>query len=426
MFLPSDEGLTMSAEHKRMLQNLKIDEYQPGPILHDFEILRMFIKEHEVPVTASLQLPMRVLSDINSRLAHPLDLRLKRPQQKSYPHIHGLYLLVRASGLTYIDETSAKPVLLADEEACQGWAGLNPTERYCTLLETWLLRGKSEIIGERGRPLWLLPDNFQYAASFYVRLPGDGLAVAGNRDVENWLAYRPGWHNLGLLDLFGMIRIQHGTPEPGQGWRIETIHRTPAGDALLAALHTGFLEAFDRITELEDEGNVPFGILQPALQPYFPGWKNNLATPEWIFRNGTYFFKVSLGPVWRRIAIGAKRSLDDLANIILVSVEFDQDHLYQFTYRNRFGFSQDISHPLLEEEPCTSEVLIGDVPLRVGQTMTYLFDFGDNWKFGVTLEQIDAEGTDDRPRILETHGESPEQYPRWDDDDEDMDWDESE
>jgi hypothetical protein len=422
VFLPSPKGLKVSPEHKRVLQSLAIDEYQPGPILHDFEALLLFIKEHELPVTASHQLPMRALSDINARLAHPLELRLKRPQQKSYPHIHGLYLLARASGLTYVDETSDRPVLLADEQACQGWASLNPTERYCTLLESWLLRGKPEIIGERRRPLWLIPENFQEATSFYVRVPDEGLAVAGNRDTENWLMYSPGWHNLGLLDLFGLIRVQHGSPEPGQGWRIKTIHRTPVGDALLAALYSSFFKAVDRIVELEDEGKVPVGILQPALRPYFPGWKNNLSASEWVFRDGTYLFKVSLGPVWRRIAIGAKHSLDDLATTILDSVEFDQDHLYQFSYRNRFGSSQDVNHPFMDEGPYTSEVLVGDVPLRVGQTMAYLFDFGDHWEFDVALEQVDPARTDDRPRILETHGESPEQYPGWEDEDEDMDW----
>jgi hypothetical protein len=65
--------------------------------------------------------------------------------------------------------------------------------------------------------------------------------------------------------------------------------------------------------------------------------------------------------------------------------------------------------------PFASELRIGDVPLRVSQTMTFLFDFGDNWEFDVTLEQVDPEQVREEPRILERHGKAPDQYPGWDD-----------
>jgi len=58
-------------------------------------------------------------------------------------------------------------------------------------------------------------------------------------------------------------------------------------------------------------------------------------------------------------------------------------------------------------------VLIGDVPLRVGQTMTYLFDFGDRWEFDVALERVDPELMIEEPVVLEGHGEPPAQYGRW-------------
>jgi hypothetical protein len=418
MFLPLSEGLPFSPAHQRLLRSLVIDEQHPGALLHDFEALLAFLKERELPLTASHQLPLRALADLNTRLAHPLQLGLKRPQQKSYPPIHGLYLLVRASGLTYVRETGPKPVVVVDDEVHPAWSGLNPTEQYGWLLETWLLRGHPEILGERGRGLWLIPENFREMASFYLRLPSDGLVVAGNREAEEWLTYSPGWHNLGLLALFGFIRVQDGVPEPGQGWRIERIHRTPVGDALLAALYNGFFAELDRLFQLEDTGQVPFGVLQSVLQPYLPAWKNTLPLPEWTFRDGTYRFKAALGPIWRRMAIGGQHLLDDLADLILDSVDFDRDHLYRFSYRNRFGFMQDINHPYLEEGLFTSEVRVGDVPLRVGQTMTFLFDFGDQWEFAVTLEEVDSDRAIRKPRLLETHGPSPEQYPTWDDEEE--------
>jgi hypothetical protein len=145
----SPEGFEFTPEHERVLRDLTIDESGPGTVLHDFDAFLTFIKEQELSVTPMHQLRRRVLPEINARLARPLQLGLKKPLQKSYPHIHGLYLLVRASGLTCIEETPKKPLLVVDDEVYQVWKGLNPTERYCTLLETWLLRGHPEIINER-------------------------------------------------------------------------------------------------------------------------------------------------------------------------------------------------------------------------------------------------------------------------------------
>jgi hypothetical protein len=46
--------------------------------------------------------------------------------------------------------------------------------------------------------------------------------------------------------------------------------------------------------------------------------------------------------------------------------------------------------------------------------MTYLYDFGDSWRFEVKLERIAPPHPDiTQPAFLETCGESPEQY-TWD------------
>jgi len=51
--------------------------------------------------------------------------------------------------------------------------------------------------------------------------------------------------------------------------------------------------------------------------------------------------------------------------------------------------------------------------------MTFLFDFGDEWEFEVTLEEV---GPVDRrikkPKLLEAHGKAPVQYQSWEEDDE--------
>ncbi len=414
VYRQSVEEIRFSRKHKRVLRRVTIDESGPGTVLHDFEALLEFIKQQgEMRITGMHQLRLRTLSPINERLARPLHLGLKRPQQKSYPNIHGLYLLVRASGLTYVGGTAKKPLLVVDDAVDRIWEDLNPTERYCTLLETWLLRGHPEIINEPGRPQFGIPDTFENWVGFFRRIPNRGLPVAGDEDAAGSLRYTPGWHNLGLLHLFGLISVRSGPPEPGEGWRIERIDRTPLGDALLALLQVEFFDDIVTVfqfTEPAPEGRMPFGALQPVLQPYFPEWRKNLSVPEWAFREGVHIFKVSLGRLWRRIAIPADRPLDTLASAILRAVEFDHDHLYDFEYQNRFGVLQRVNHPYMDEGPWTSEVQVGDVPLRIGQTMTYLYDFGDCWRFDVALERVDPDMDVDGPVILEQHGDPPSQY----------------
>ena len=415
MYLKSSKRFKFSPKHKQLLQDIVISSDYPGSIIYDFDVLLEYIRDHDIVITGTHLLPIRILPEINAYLKHPLQVGLKRPQQKSYPHIHGLYLLVRASGLTYVSVTSKKSFLQVDKTVYQMWKKLNPTERYGILLETWLLRGKPEIIGEHDRSSLLVPDNFQECIEFFYRIPDKGMQIIGDRDAEFSLRYSPCFYNLGLLEMFGLIKVHHGPPEEGKGWRIKSILRTPFGDALLALLFTEFFIDLANIFRLDDEGTVPFGTLQSVLFPYFSEWKNNLFIQKIGFQDGVHIFKVQLGRICRQIAIPADHSLDALASIILNSVGFDRDHLYQFSYKNRFGVLEYVYHPHMEGGPWASEVLVGDIGLSDGQKMTYLYDFGDQWKFDLTLEKVDPAMVIENPIILKAQGDPPEQYRMEDD-----------
>ena len=62
MYRWASRQISLSPEHKRTLQDQTITEDGPGTVLQDFQALLNFVKERELPVTASLQLlPMRAL-----------------------------------------------------------------------------------------------------------------------------------------------------------------------------------------------------------------------------------------------------------------------------------------------------------------------------------------------------------------------------
>ncbi len=137
-------------------------------------------------------------------------------------------------------------------------------------------------------------------------------------------------------------------------------------------------------------------------------------------KDGIFVFKVSLDKkIWRRIAVSSNAVLDDLHNAIQSAFEFDNDHLYEFSFRNRFGITQRVVHPICEEEFSTDEFKIENLPLRIGEKMEYVFDFGDYWQFTVELEEIQPPNPKfKKAKILEKHGKSPKQYPSWEDYDE--------
>ncbi|MBA3322500.1 MAG: plasmid pRiA4b ORF-3 family protein, partial [Pyrinomonadaceae bacterium] len=347
----------------------------------------------------------------------PLRSGLKRLQQKSYPHINGLYLLLRASGLSLTAEEGKQTVLSLDQQALDSWRSLNATERYFTLLEAWLVRGAGEIIGESRDPLGSL---FK-CSTFMERIPDTGLKVAGDRQAEqSTIPYLIGAYNLALLELFGCVSITEGQPEAGKGWVIARVKQTPFGEALFKLLSQHKLAEMKMLLEETDEDDeaIAFGALQSVLQPYFPEWRNNLSLPEDAPGDSLYIFKVSLdAKTWRRLAIPATLMLDDLSDAILRAFDFDNDHLYEFSYRNRFGKLARIHHPCMEESPTTAETAIGEVPLRPGAAMEYLFDFGDMWRFDVKLEEISpADARVKKPKLLDKRGQSPPQYPNMDED----------
>jgi len=214
----------LTAEARKILNAQTIDDDGPGTILHDFEALLAFIGAQGTAVSSKNNLlPMGSLAQLNAQMAHPIQLALKRPLQRSYPHINALYLLLRATGLGSIEGTGSKPSLMVDAAVHDAWRQLNPTERYFTLLETWLLRGRPEIVGER-RGFFHAP--MAHWTRLFQKLPEHGLQIAGDRGQEASLLYVPGLLTVAMFELFGLVTVQHGKPEAGQGWCIARIHQT--------------------------------------------------------------------------------------------------------------------------------------------------------------------------------------------------------
>ncbi len=213
---------------------------------------------------------------------------------------------------------------------------------------------------------------------------------------------------LALLELFGLMAVKRDEPDEGQSWCVTEARRTPFGEELLQIV----FNAIERELFAYDKQTVEFGAWQPALRSHFPRWVNNLKIAGPKFRDGAYYFKVSLGKPWRRIAIPANSDLDDLAECIIRAFDFDGDHLYGFQFVARDGRQIRVEHPEIDDaEKYTDELAIGELPLNERQSMQFHYDFGANWRFDVQLETIEPEGAKiSKPTIVESCGEAPAEY----------------
>lgn len=334
-----------------------------------------------------------------------------------------MWLILRASGLTRIDETSKKPKLLVDDNWFQQWQTFNPTEKYGYLLESWLLRGHEAILGQRQTVMGRLPRNFDKIATGFRRFSESGLKLKNYAEFKQNFSFYPETYNLGLMDLFGMVKVTEGKAKDGDGWQVRKVERTDLGEALLSVLAKEFFADIDRYLAYDFGQDGNFSALKPYLQDYFPQWQKTIEIESPEPKQGTYLFKVKLYDMWSaQIAIDSRQLFDELAQAIIGAVGFYNDHLYGFTLTNRFGNTFEIGHPYLEDMFSTAEILLEDANLRIGSKMEFLFDYGDNWEFELILEDINPDEVGKATRILETKGEAPEQYPEWDDGDDDDDF----
>ena len=422
----------LTTAQEQVLHEQVIDSTQPGSILRDFQTLLDFIGTSGL-VTAGKHclLPMKILAQLNEQLARPIWHKLKRPQQRSYPNIDGLYLVLRATGLARIEGSESKTRLTIDQPTMARWQQLNATERYFTLLEAWLYDARTEVLGHSGSGGSGWGGECVRAVVTFLRHGRRTIRLKAEGSYNPYLSdIGTNYFHLTLMEMFGFVELEDPGRVSQRQWCPTKVKGLDLGDAVGLLLQSdihladeGLLDPGELAEEDDqDEQSIPaFGHLQPTFQRYFPQWQNNLEIPPEEFRDGTYVFKVSLGSVWRRITVRDDHHLHNLAVTILTSFDFDDDHLYQFTLKDRLGVTARVDHPYAEEELSADQICIGALPLRVGQQMRFLYDFGDNWEFDVTLERIDPPNpTLRRPEILEAHGKSPSQH-EWEDE---ADWDE--
>lgn len=153
----------------------------------------------------------------------------------------------------------------------------------------------------------------------------------------------------------------------------------------------------------------------------------------------TYTIKVALmhnKRTYRNIEIAGSQTFASLHEAIFTAFDRYEEHLYSFFFpgertksMRRMYDSPEITHPMnvqemagmLEKEiHSAAETKILQAKLTEGAYFYYLFDFGDEWWHELTVLKSEPGSVSVKslPRVIKKSGESPEQYPDYEEDEE--------
>ena len=131
---------------------------------------------------------------------------------------------------------------------------------------------------------------------------------------------------------------------------------------------------------------------------------------------GSYVISVSAGTgCYRHIQISKTATLHRLHKAIIAAFDFEDDHEHAFFMDNKYwsGYAAFFSSKMYGDERLTKSYKLERLNLSKGDPFKYVFDFGNEWRFQCKILRELEEQTD-IPGVIRRVGESPEQYPKFD------------
>ena len=431
----------------------KVSEQDISNTVNDFITFCNFLEQHKPKLSdRKAVLGKNDLFALNKMLINKKEITAPNYMQESYPVIDLMFKLA-VLGKLYLKTGDEKgKVFLTCTERKIEFDNLNLFEKYAFLLETfWTLFDFKEI-GFDG-----INGIGEIVAGLKKSTPGKELYKgAFSKRIDFDLAFS---YNSVLIHYFGYLGFCSFTLLPQKGKTVDryldsikVIIPTNLGINLCNLLNELKIEVWnkpyseeygslmsnilndlyndkdfedeDSEDSIEDEDQneaepMPFYRL---LIPIFPNDALNGTVTTDVRKcvKGNFIFKVSLEKtVWRIISIGFNHSLDELHLAIQDAFDFDNDHLYTFFMDGKRYSKERYESPNCEDGPYADEAIIGEIGLYTGQKILYLFDYGDSWEFEVQLLNINEEDEPVKePLVIDSKGEAPEQYPYWEDYDE--------
>jgi len=139
----------------------------------------------------------------------------------------------------------------------------------------------------------------------------------------------------------------------------------------------------------------------------------------------THILRVSLKPgLFRDIEIDSAASLSALADAITAAFEFDVEQPFGFyskldgSYRTspeKYELFADTGESA-SDAGSVKQMAVSKVFAKTGKKMLFVFDYDAEWRFTIELVTLGGKKPGSRyPRLLNSSGNAPEQYPMDDD-----------
>ena len=191
-----------------------------------------------------------------------------------------------------------------------------------------------------------------------------------------------------------------------------------------------------------EQGIIPYipGDRTPNLEPELESKSNPTQKPE-IKKDQVYVLDVFItegnftetfgkeNPIISRIIeIRSDQTLETLHEMIFEAFDREEEHMYEFQIggnspydpqAKRYGLSTEFMGEFGGNQYAgdVKQTAIGSLGLDLNQPFGYWFDFGDDWRHQINVEDIKKAKPKKRyPIIGERIGKSPPQYPNWDKD----------
>jgi hypothetical protein len=105
-----------------------------------------------------------------------------------------------------------------------------------------------------------------------------------------------------------------------------------------------------------------------------------------------FVLKVSLRgakpPIWRRLRVPARATLDAVHEVLQVSFGWTDDHLHVFESAGRRYSARSVETAWEEPDGDESRIRLADLLGAPGDRLRYEYDFGDSWEHDIVLEQV--------------------------------------
>jgi len=108
--------------------------------------------------------------------------------------------------------------------------------------------------------------------------------------------------------------------------------------------------------------------------------------------------------IFRVIKIRDDNSLEDLANRILKSINFDDDHLYLFNMDNNYYNGTNTYQRAYHDLKKSEKVLLREIGLEEKQVFQLWYDFGEDWFFSIIVEKIEDSSRFKKARVVSSQG----------------------